>query len=117
MTTQEIAARFYELVQAGDFETIYNELFSPDAKSIEPASGMLPSVEGMEAIREKGKKWHEMVEAMHGAYTNAPIVAGNHFACAMGMDITLKGSPRHQLDEIAVYTVQDGKIISEQFFY
>jgi len=58
-----------------------------------------------------------MIEEMHGGYTNAPIVAGNFFACTMGMDVTVKGQPRAAMDEVAVYQVKDGKIISEQFFH
>jgi hypothetical protein len=71
----------------------------------------------MEAIREKGRQFEEMVEEMHGGYSNEPVVAGNHFALAMGMDVTMKGPGRVQMDEIAVYEVKDGKIVKEQFFY
>jgi limonene-1,2-epoxide hydrolase len=35
----------------------------------------------------------------------------------MGMDVTMKGPGRVQMDEIAVYEVKDGKIVKEQFFY
>ena len=58
-----------------------------------------------------------MVEEMHGGYSNEPQVAGNHFAVAMGMDVTMKGQGRTKMDEIAVYEVKDGKIVKEQFFY
>jgi len=54
---------------------------------------------------------------MHGGYSNEPIVAGNHFAVLMGMDVTMKGAGRMKMDEIAVYEVKDGKIVKEQFFY
>jgi len=54
---------------------------------------------------------------MHGGYSNQPQVAGNHFAVAMGMDVTMKGQPRMTMDEIAVYEVKNGKIVKEQFFY
>ena len=117
MTTQEVANRFYELSQEGKFDTIYADLYSPDAVSIEPDENFLPTAKGMDAIFAKGKQFQEMTEEMHGGYTNAPIVAGNFFACAMGMDITMKGQARSQMDEIAMYEVRDGKIVKEQFFY
>jgi len=118
MTTQEVADRFNELAQTGQWDVIQNDLFANNAVSIEPAhSPGLQSVEGMDAIREKGKKFGEMVEEMHGGYSNAPMVAGNHFAVAMGMDVTMKGMGRMKMDEIAVYEVKDGKIVKEQFFY
>ena len=54
---------------------------------------------------------------MHGGYKGKPIVAGNHFAVAIGLEATFKGAGRQKMDEIAVYEVRDGKIVKEQFFY
>ena len=117
MTTQEVADRFNELAQQGNFEQILAELFSQDAKSIEPAQSNWQSVQGLDKIMEKGKAWHDMTEEMHSGYTGTPIVAGNFFSCTMGMDVTVKGQGRMKMDEIAVYEVKDGKIVSEQFFF
>ena len=58
-----------------------------------------------------------MIEAVHGGYSSQPVVGGNHFSLAMGMDVTFKGKGRTQMDEICVYEVKDGKIVKEQFFY
>ncbi len=52
-----------------------------------------------------------------GGYCSEPVVGGNHFSVAMGMDVTMKGGERMQMDEIAVYEVKDGKIVKEQFFF
>ena len=117
-TTQEVANRFNELAQTGQWEQIQNELFADNAVSIEPpASQGLQSVEGLSAIKEKGKKFSEMVEEMHGGYSAAPVVGGRFFSVGMGMDCTMKGMGRQKMDEIAVYEVKDGKIVKEQFFY
>lgn len=118
MTTQEVANRFHELSQSGQWDKIQNELFAENADSIEPphAQGM-QSVEGLAAIKEKGKQFGEMLEEMHGGYTSAPLVGGRFFSVAMGMDCTMKGMGRQKMDEIAVYEVKDGKIVKEQFFY
>jgi len=118
MTTQDVANRFNELAGSGQWDQIQNELFADNAVSIEPANSPgMQSVEGLDAIREKGKQFGEMVEEMHGGYSKDPQVAGNHFAVAMGMDVTMKGQGRMKMDEIAVYEVKDGKIVKEQFFY
>lgn len=120
MTTQDVANRFNELAQTGQWDKIQEELFAGNAVSIEPAHAEamgMPSVEGMEAIQQKGKAFNSMVEEMHGGYSTEPIVAGNHFSLAMGMDVTMKGIGRNKMDEIAVYEVKDGKIVKEQFFY
>jgi len=118
MTTTDVANRFNELAQTGQWEQIQNEFFAENAVSIEPANSPgLKSAEGIEAIKQKGQQFGEMVEEMHGGYSNPPQVAGNHFAVAMGMDVTMKGQGRMKMDEIAVYEVHDGKIVKEQFFY
>ena len=118
MTTQEVANRFNELAKTGQWNEIQSELFADNAVSIEPANSPgLKTAEGIEAIKEKGKQFGEMVEEIHGGYSDEPVVAGNHFALAMGMDVTMKGQGRMKMDEIAVYEVNDGKIVKEQFFY
>ncbi len=118
MTTQEVAKRFYELSQQNNWEGIYQELYSSKAKSIEPPHAQgLKTVQGMDAIREKGRQWNESIEEVHGGFCNEPQVASNYFTCAMGFDATFKGQGRMNMEEIALYEVKDGKIISEQFFY
>ena len=118
MTTQDVANRYHELSQTGQWDKVQDELFADNARSIEPpGSPGLQSVEGLPAIKEKGKKFSEMVEEMHGGYTTAPVVGGNFFSVGMGIDCTMKGMGRQKMDEVAVYKVKDGKIVSEQFFY
>ena len=118
MTTKDVANRFNELAQTGQWQQIQDELFADNAVSIEPEHSQgMRSAQGREAITNKGKQFGEMVEEMHGGFSNEPQVAGNHFAVAMGMDVTMKGQGRMKMDEIAVYEVKDGKIVKEQFFY
>lgn len=120
MTTQDVANRFNELSQSGQWDLIQAELFADHAESIEPASGLamgMTNAKGMDAIRKKGEAFNEQVEEMHGGYSTAPVVGGNFFSVAMGMDVTMKGAGRVKMDEIVVYEVKDGKIVKEQFFY
>ena len=118
MTTQDVANRFNELAQTGEWTKIQEELYADNAVSIEPENSMaLKRADGIAAIKEKGKQFESMVEEMHGGYSNKPQVAGNHFSLAMGMDCTMKGMGRTKMDEIAVYEVKDGKIVKEQFFF
>jgi hypothetical protein len=120
MTTQDVANRFNELAQTGQWDKVQEELYADNAVSIEPAHAAamgMGNAEGIDAIKEKGKAFNAMVEEMHGGYSTEPVVAGNHFSVAMGMDITMKGMGRSKMDEIAVYEVKDGKIVKEQFFF
>ena len=120
MTIKEVADRFSELVKENKWMEVQEELYAEDAVSIEPpqaAAQGLQNAEGLDAIKKKGEEWNNMIEEMHGGWCSEPVIAGNHFSVGMGMDVTLKGAPRMQMDEIAVYEVKDGKIVKEQFFF
>ena len=118
MTTSEVANQLVSLCQTGQWDKALDDLYSENAVSIEPAGGPWPErTEGLEAMRAKGKQWESMVEEVHGMEIEGPLVAGDYFSCTMKMDITIKGMPRSQNDEVCLYKVEDGKIVSEQFFY
>ena len=120
MTTQQVADRFYDLAKENKWAEIQNELYADNAVSIEPpqaAAQGLQNASGLDAIKKKGDAFNNMVEDMHGGYCSEPVVAGSFFSVAMGMDVTMKGAGRMNMDEIAVYEVKDGKIVKEQFFF
>jgi len=54
---------------------------------------------------------------VHSVSVSEPIIAADHFAISIKMDISYKNGHRAIMDEIAVYEVNDGKIVSEQFFF
>ncbi len=119
MTTQEIASKLVEFCRKGEWEGAQRELYSKDAVSVEPQAS--PAFEketkGLDAIIEKGHKFNSMVEKYHSINASEPLVAGDAFAVALSMDLTMKGRGRTPMSEVAVYQVKDGKIVSEQFFY
>jgi len=119
MTTQEIADKLVAYCRNGKFEEAYTELYSPNCVSIEMegAEGLPGRVEGMEAIKIKGEQFQNMVEEFYGMEVSDPIVAGDHFTCSMEMDVKMKGRERAKDNEIALYRIKDGKVVSEQFFY
>jgi len=120
MDTEHIAKRLVELCREGKYEQAQDELYAQDAVSIEMAGapgGDSGDVKGLDAIREKGRKWQESIETIHGGSVGEPIVAGDWFSVAMGIDATYKGMGRMDMKEICVYQVRDGKIVREQFFY
>ena len=117
-TIHEIAARFNELAQQEKWFEIQDELFSDDVKSIDPTnSPYMGYAEGKANVRIKGEDFIKKIKDFHGARTTQPIIGGNHFAVGREMDVTVQGHGRVQINEIMLYEVKDGKIISEQFFY
>lgn len=118
MEIKDIANRLVELCRAGDYQTCYQELYAPNAKSIEPnQENGWDTIEGMDAFAEKGKQWNEGIEEFYSGAVSDPIVSGNHFSIEMSMDYKPKGTERLNHSEICVYKVENGKIVSEQFFY
>jgi len=119
MTTQEVANKLVEYCKTGQWDKAQEELYHDDAVSIEMegAKDFPYKVQGRAAIKEKGDLWGSMVEEFHGVEIDGPIVAGDHFSCTMNMDVTMKGAPRMKNEEIALFKVANGKIVSEQFFY
>lgn len=120
MDIQQIANRYVELCRAGEHSQIQDELYADDAVSIEAEgnqSGPLGNVEGLEAIREKGRKFMDDVTEIHDSWCSDAVVGGDWFSLAMGIDATYKSMGRMAVAEVAVYKVRDGKIVHEQFFY
>lgn len=118
MTTQEVANRMSELFKENKWMEVQDELFSEDCESIEPAHAPgLKTVRGKAAIKQKGEDFNAMIEEMHGGWVSDLLVGGNYITCAMGLDVTMKGMGRVNMNEVCVYEVKDGKVVKEQFFF
>ena len=118
MTTQEVANKLVELCRKGAYEQAVKELYAPNIVSVEPEGVPNRMVSGLEAIAEKGKNFEAKIESFNSSVITDPIVADNIFSCAMLMNVNMKGVPVPvDMNEICVYTVADGKIVREEFFY
>jgi hypothetical protein len=117
VTTKDIADQLVALCRQGNFATAQQELYAPDAVNIEPYATAVFAKEtkGLNAILEKGQKFTAMIEQVHRISVSDPLVAGASFACAMHLDLTIKGHGRMSVNELCIYEVKDGKIVSEQF--
>ena len=119
MSTQQVATRLADLCRQGKFEDAQKELFAEDAVSIEQhESPQFPKeTKGLRNIIDKGHKWSEMVEQVHSYTVSQPLIAGSSFAVTLGLDVTMRGRGRTQMEEVCVYELnKDGKIASERFF-
>jgi hypothetical protein len=119
MTTQEIGKRYVALCQAGKNDVCIDELFAKDAVSVEAAAmpGMERTVKGLDAIRAKSKSWNES-NVVHSAEVTGPFPNDNRFAVRFNFEVTNKPSGRRmKMDEVGLFTVENGKITREEFFY
>jgi hypothetical protein len=118
MTIEQIANRLADYCRNEQFSLAQKELYANDAVSIEPFAfpGFEKETKGLSALMEKDKQFSSMVESRYGTTVSEPLIAGNSFSFVLTMDMKMKGKSRELLMELCVYTVKDGKIISEQFF-
>jgi hypothetical protein len=119
MTSNEIGKQLVELVRAGKNQEVMETLYAPDIISVEAASppGGSPEAKGLQACIAKGKQFRERME-VHGAKIEGPFPHGDRFAVFYRYDVTPRaGGARHEMMEVALYTVKNGKIAREEFFY
>ena len=93
--------------------------YGDDIVSVEPVAmpGMPAEMSGIEAIKGKSQWWIDNHE-VHSVELIGPFVGDNGFAVKFHMDITNKPSgQRMQMTEAALYFVNDGKIVREEFYY
>lgn len=97
-----------------------DKLYAPDAVSLEASdpAGMGRETKGLDGIRGKHEWWGDNFE-VHSASVSDPMPHGDDkFAVIFEMDTTHKESgQRSQMKEVAVYHVNGGKIVREEFFY
>jgi ketosteroid isomerase-like protein len=119
MNTQEIGKRYVELCQQGKMTACLDELYAKNAVSVEaaPPPGGEKTAKGLDAIKAKGKEWQES-HIVHGAEVVGPFPNENRFAVRFVFDVTDKPSgKRSKMDEVALFTIENGKITREEFFY
>src|SRR4051812_6716916 len=122
MTTLEVGKKLVALCKEGKNLQAMDELYHPNIVSIEAGGppGSNPRSEGIAAIKGKSEWWvanHEI----HSGKADGPWPHGDRFIVRFTYDITAKAGPfagkRFTMDEAALYTVQNGKITHEEFFY
>lgn len=119
MTTLDIAKKYVALCAEHQNRNALETLFSKDAVSVEAAAPPGGKVEsrGLEALMTKGKQWVENHE-VHSSKIEGPWPNGNRFIVRFSYDVTNKPSGRRfKMEEAALFTVENDKIVREEFFY
>jgi len=122
MDTKQVGEKLVALCREGKNLEAVDTLYSPDIVSVEAMGNpdMPAEQRGIDAIRGKNQWWLNTHE-IHSASAEGPYPHQDRFAVKYHYDVTAKEGPmagqRFAMDEVAVYTVQDGKIVREEFFY
>ena len=120
MDTRTVAEQFTQLCKEGKFDEAGQRFWSSHVVSLEPNEGPMSRCEGRAAVEAKGQWWYENHE-MHRFDTEGPFVHGDQFAVRFFIDVTPKtgemAGKRMQMTEVGLYTVKEGKVVEERFFY
>ena len=118
-STAAVAEELVSFCRAGRNIEAINTLYSPDIVSIESMGNaeMPREIKGVDAVRQKNQWWAANNE-VHSATVDGPFVGDGKFAVYYNYDVTFKPmSKRMKMEEVALYTVKNGKVVREQFFY
>lgn len=95
---------------------IWDRLFHPAFESIE-GHGVNLCYSGRKAAEQKAREFLER-NIVHGASAEGPFVGSTGFSVKFRVDLEEKPSGKRQvMEDIAVYTVRNGKVVREEFMY
>ncbi len=120
MNGHEVGKQYVALCKVGKNIEALNTLFSEGVVSVEAMA--MPGHEdratkGIANVRANVEKWIASNE-VHSAECHGPYPHDDRFAVRFVYDITNKASgQRMKMDEIGLFTVENGKITREEFFY
>lgn len=121
-STMDVGKKLVDLCRRGKEKEAVETLYSPKIVSVEPMAGPAGPArqEGLAAVKSKGEWWEKNNE-VHKREVEGPWPNGDRFIVHFKYDVTAKAGPmagkRMTLDETGLYTVKDGKVVQEEFFY
>ena len=121
MDAKQVGMKLVEFCRNGLNLEAISSLYSPDIVSVEAmgAAEMPAEQHGIDKVA-KNKWWYENHE-IHHARAEGPFPHQDRFAVIFDYEVTPKSGPftgkRNRFQEVALYTVKDGKIVREEFFY
>src|SRR4029079_6098752 len=122
MTTKEVADQLVALCRAGRNLEAVDTLLSADVVSVEARGDeiMPAQMNGRDAVRGKNKWWTD-THKIHSAEVKGPFPNRDRFTVIYNFVVTPIAGPmagrKVRMEEVALYTVTDGKITREEFFY
>jgi len=115
MSLRAVAQRVVDLCNQGKNFDVMHTMYDPDIASVEPTG---KATVGKDAVIQKSVEWAKGVD-IHGETVVGPFFHGDdRFATKTIFEVTRKATgKRETLEEITVYTVKNGLITREEFFF
>lgn len=122
MDTMAVGNKLVGMCREGDFSGAIAALYAKDIVSVEPVdmTGQGRETRGLANVKAKNQTW-EAGHEVHSAEVLGPFPHDDRFAVLFKIDVTPRAGPmkgrRMQMEEVGLYTVKDGKVAREEFFY
>lgn len=115
MSLRTIGRQLVDLCNQGKNFDVMETMYAPDIVSVE---GDGAETVGQGPVIQKSRVWQGK-NVIHSEKLRGPYFNGqNQFAVHFTFEITRNATgERLTLEEVGVYTLKDGKIVREQFFY
>jgi ketosteroid isomerase-like protein len=120
--TLAVGKKLVDFCKEGKHMEAIDALYSTNIVSVEAGAppNSSPRSEGVAAVKGKGEWWVQNHD-VHKAEVDGPFPHGDRFIVRFKYDVTAKAGPmagkRFTMDEAGLYTVKDGKVVHEEFFY
>ena len=106
-------AELNDLIRQGKALEAFERFYAEDVVMMENDQVFV----GKETNRQREQEFFGSIQEVHAAGIGATAVQGNISFCEQFFDVTLKDGQRTEIQEVAVRTWKDGKIIKERFYY
>lgn len=120
MNAYEVGKKLVELCNQGKQKECMETLYAREIVSVEAHAppGKSAETRGLDAVLGKSKWWNDN-HTIHSSKAEGPYPKGDQFIVRFNFDVTSvpMGNKRFQMDEMGLYTVANGKIVREEFFY
>lgn len=119
MTLNEIANQLVAGCRAGTASANLETLYAPDAVSVEAQDqGNGREVQGVDAIKGKHDWWESSFEMLSGDISDPMPHGDDRFAVIFEVQVKHRESGAvSDMKEVALYHVDAGRIVREEFFY
>ena len=118
---KEIAYGLIDCWNRMDFHTAYQTFYAQDAVKVEPtAIGDYPNeIRGLETLMAQEDSIQQEIMETHQIYiAEGPFIGASGFSIVIKSDFTHRATgTRHIFREVGIFTVEDGKIVREEFQY
>lgn len=109
----QLDAELNNMIRRGQALEAFEKFYHDDVVMMENDQAF----EGKEVNRKREQEFFGNIAEVHGAGIGAEAVRGNVSFCEQFFDATFKDGRRVQMEEVAVRTWKDGKVIKERFYY